>query len=121
MIKELTHILNTSSLCIDLIFTSPPYLVIESGVHPSPHPNYHHQIVYAKFNLEIIHPPPYLREFFHFKDANIELIRRAINGFNWTRAFPNTSVNEKVKNFNKTILNDLSNFIPHEILTIKMQ
>ena len=47
----------------------------------------------------------------------IELIRRAINGFNWTRAFSNTSVNEKVNIFNNTILNILSNFIPHEILT----
>ena len=117
MIKEPTHILNTSSLCIDLIFTSLPNLIIDSGVHSSLHPNYHHQIVYAKFNLEITYPPPYLREVWHYKDANIELIRRAINGFNWTRAFSNTSVNEKVNIFNNTILNILSNFIPHEILT----
>ena len=117
MIKELTHILNTSSLCIDLIFMSLFTLIIDSGVHSSLHPNCHHQIVYAKFNLEIIYPLPYLREVWHYKDANIELIRRAINGFNWTRAFSNTSVNEKVNIFNNTILNILSNFIPHEILT----
>ena len=117
VIKEPTHILNTSSSCIDLIFTSLPNIIIDSGVHSSLHPNCHHQIVYAKFNLEIIYPPPYLREVWHYKDANIELIRRAINGFNWTRAFSNTSVNEKVNIFNNTILNILSNFIPHEILT----
>ena len=45
------------------------------------------------------------------------LIRRAINGFNCTRAFTNTSVNEKVNIFNNTILDILSNFILHEILT----
>ena len=56
VIKEPTHILNTSSSCIDLIFTSLPNLIIDSGVHSSLHPNCHHQIVYAKFNLEIIYP-----------------------------------------------------------------
>ena len=56
-------------------------------------------------------------EVWHYKDANIELIRSAINSFNWTRAFSNTSVNEKVNIFNNTIFNILSNFIPHEILT----
>ena len=60
-IKEPTHILNTSS-CIDLIFTSIPNLIINSGVHSSLHPNCHYQIVYAKFSLEIIYPPPYLRD-----------------------------------------------------------
>ena len=32
IINELTHILNNSSSCIDLIFTSQPNLVAESGV-----------------------------------------------------------------------------------------
>ena len=58
-----------------------------------------------------------MQEVWHYKDDNIELIRRAINAFKWTRAFPNTSVNEKVNISNNTILNILSNFIPHEILT----
>ena len=57
-----------------------------------------------------------MREVWRHKDANIELIRRAINGFNWTRVLSNTSVNEKVNIFNNTILNILSNFVPHEIL-----
>ena len=38
--------------------------------------------------------------------------------FDWDRAFVNTNVNEKVLILNKTILNILSNFIPHETLTI---
>ena len=50
----------------------------------------------------------------HYKDANTELIRRAINEFNWQRVFLNTNVNEKVDN--STILNILSNFIPHEFV-----
>ena len=54
VINEPTHILETSSSCIDLIFTSQPNLITESRVHPSLHPNSHHQIICAKFNLEII-------------------------------------------------------------------
>ena len=57
-----------------------------------------------------------MREVWHYKDANTELIRRAINEFNWQRAFLNTNVNEKVDIFNSTILNILSNLIPHEVL-----
>ena len=103
----------SSSLCIDLIFTSLPNLVIDSGVHSSLYLNRHHQLVYAKFNLKATYRHPYLQDVWHYKDANIELIRRAIDKFNWTRAFSNTSVSEKVNN---TILNIPSNFIPHEIL-----
>ena len=91
-------------------------MIIESGVHPSLHSNCYHQIIFAKFNLEIVYLPPYVREVWHYKDANTELIRRAINEFNWQRAFLNTNVNEKVDIFNSTILNILSNLIPHEFL-----
>ena len=71
----------------------------------------------CQFNLEITYAPSYLREVWHYKDANIALIRRTINGFNWTIVFSNASVNEKVNIFNNFILNILSNFIPHDILT----
>ena len=91
-------------------------MIIESGVHPSLHPNCHHQIVYAKFNLLIHFPPPYSREVWHYKDANTDLIKRAIEKFDWQRAILNTSVNKKVVIFNNTVLNILSNFIPHETI-----
>ena len=61
-IKEPIHILNISSSCIDLIFNSQPNLLIESGVHLSLHSNCHYQIVFTKFNLGIICPPPHKRE-----------------------------------------------------------
>ena len=38
--------------------------------------------------------------------------------FDWDRAFVNTNVNEKVFILSKTILNILSNFIPHETVTV---
>ena len=116
VIKEPTHILDTSPLCNDLIITSQPNLIIESGVYLSLHSYCYHQIIFAKFNLEIVYPPPYVREVWHYKDANIELIRREINEFNWQKAILNTNVNEKVDIFNSTFLNILSNFIPHEFV-----
>ena len=116
IINEPTHILDSSSSCIDLIFTSHPNLVIESGVHPSLHQNCHHQIIYAKFNLQIFYPPPYCREIWHYQDANIDMIRRVISQFNWDKSFSNTNVNEKVYICSHTILNILSNFISHEYI-----
>ena len=43
-----THILPISFLFIGLIFTSPPNMVIESGVHFFLHSSCHHQIVFGK-------------------------------------------------------------------------
>ena len=121
IINEATHILEASSSGIDLIFTTQPNLVVESGVHPSLHANCHHQLVFAKFNLQIHYPPPYPREIWHYKQANIELIRRATSNFNWDRAFLNTNVNEKVAIFTSTVMNILSNAIPHETMVCEIK
>ena len=75
IIKEPTHISNTSSSSIDLIFTSQPNLITDSGVHSSLHSNFHHQIVFSKFNLHILYPPPYLREIWHYREANTSAIK----------------------------------------------
>ena len=76
-----THLLENSSSCIDLIFTSPPDLVMNTGVHTSLHVNCHHQIIYAKFNLKIQYPSPYEREVWHFQEADINLIRKVMDQF----------------------------------------
>ena len=81
--NEPTHILDSSSSCIHLIFTSRTNVVIESGVRPSLHQNCHHQIIYAKFNLHIFYPPPYRQDVWHYEDANIDIIIQAISRFNW--------------------------------------
>ena len=116
LINEPTHLLQNSSSCIDLIFTSQPNIVVESDVWPSLQPNCHHQIIFTKFNLKIYYPPPYLREVWHYKEANSDLIKRAISNLNWGKAFSNTNINQKVSLFNKTILNILSNYILHETI-----
>ena len=47
VINKLTHLLQNSSSCIDLIFTSQANLVMDAGIRPSLHANCHHQIVYS--------------------------------------------------------------------------
>ena len=74
MINEPTHILESSSSCIDLIFISQPNLITESGVHPSLHLNSHHQIIFVKFNLEIHYPPPYFRDIWHYEKMQILIL-----------------------------------------------
>ena len=75
------HILETCSSCIDLIFTSQSNLITEPGVHPYPNSNSHHQIIFAKFNQEIIFSSPFFFEVWHHQDANTDFIRRAIDMF----------------------------------------
>ena len=117
MINEPTYLTSNSSSCIDLMFTSQPNLVMESGVHSSLHPNCHHQIVFAKINLKIYYPPPYERQIWHYEKANADLIRRSIDQFPWDIRFAHIDVNQKVYLFNQTIKNILYNFIPHETVT----
>ena len=114
IIKEPTHILENSSSCIDLIFTTQPNMVLESGVHHSLHQNCHHQIIFAKFNLKVYYPPPYERTIFHYSQANVDHIQQAINLFDWENVFLNTDVNAQVFIFSNTVLNILNNYIPYE-------
>ena len=74
-------------------------------------------IVFARFNLKVVFPPPYEREVWHFRKANIGHIRKAINGFQWEKSFQNMNVNDMVHLFNRTIKNILRNPIPHETIT----
>ena len=51
IIQESTHLLDCSSSCIDLIFTSQNNLITNSGVHSSLHSNCHHQIIVHLMNV----------------------------------------------------------------------
>ena len=117
VINEPTHILDNSKSCIDLIFTSQPNMIVDSGVHSSLHSNCHHQIVHAKFDLKVFYPPPYERTVWHFSRANSDHIKKTINLFDWESSLNNLDVNEQVSVFNETITNIMSNFVPNELIT----
>ena len=98
------HILTNSS-CIVLIFKNQHNLVIESGVHPSLHPNCFHEIAFAKLNLKIDYPSLYECLIWDYKKANEQLINRAIDIFYWEKSFEG-NVHDQVNLFDK-ILNIL--------------
>ena len=50
IINESAHVLDKFLFCMDIIFTSQPNLLDSSGVHPSLHLNYHHQITNKKYD-----------------------------------------------------------------------
>ena len=113
-----THILANSTSCIDLIFTNHPDLIINSGIHPSLHPNCHHQIVYAEIDFKIHFPPPYTRQIWHYKKADFKGLRRCIDSFNCEHIFSNVNIDKQVEIFNSTFLNIVSNYYPNEVITI---
>ena len=118
LISEPTHILPNPSSCIDLFFCSHPNMVSNSGVHPSLHPNCHHQVTFVKLDFNVFIPPPYERLIWHYDRGNIDMIKRAINLFDWDTAFEEKNVNSKVEFFNSTVINIFKNYIPNERITI---
>ena len=118
LINEPTHIQRNSSSCIDLIFTDRLNLAVNSGVHASLHPNCHHQVVHASFNLNNSYPPPYQRLIWDYKKADSVKVRKALDLINWERLFDNTNINEQVSILNETILNVFSNYVPNKYITI---
>ena len=74
--KEPTHICD--SLLVICLITTQPNLVIESGVHSYPRPNFHYDISFAKFNPKI-HPSPSELEDWYYQKANVDQISQAIS------------------------------------------
>ena len=92
LIQEPTHILNSSSSCRYLIFTSEPNLVLENGVHSLLHSSCHHKIFFAKYNLAILYLPPYKRTVWYYEKADNEPKASAANQFDWLRALDNVNL-----------------------------
>ena len=90
---------------------------MESGVQPSLHPNCHHQLVFAKFNLSTYYPPPYERTEWYYNRANADLIRRAFNLFDWDKALCFNNVDKQVAIFSDTLMNIMQNVVTNETIT----
>ena len=92
LIFQTTHLLSTSSTCIDIIFTDQPKLVVNAGAHPLLHKNCHHQITFCKLNLKTEHPPPYEHIVWDCKKADSKSIRKAFKQVNGELLFHNKYV-----------------------------
>ena len=116
LIAELTHILPSSSSCIDLIFTNQPNKVGSSGVFTSIYQSCHHQIVFTKVN-----PPPYTWRVLNHSNADHEAINNAIDNLDWEignldweKAFSNVNVHTQVKFFNESRSYIFMNIVPNK-------
>ena len=79
----------------------PPKPCYEVSCHSSLHPNCHHQLVFAKFDLKMFYPPPYKREIWHYNNVCTDIICRSAHEFSWENSFSNTDANQKVCLFNE--------------------
>ena len=84
---------------------------MELGVHSSLHQNCHHQVIYAKINLNV-----FSCTLWTWNIQIIYQIQRAIEQFSWEKSFRNLNVNEIASLFNRTIKNVLLNHIPQETI-----
>ena len=92
---------------MDLIFRLQSNLILNTNVRSSFHPNHHHQIIHAKFNLKIFDLSPDTIK-------KNDLIPPSIFQFNWERALPNKGVNKQIPILHETIWNIMKNIIPYE-------
>ena len=78
LINKPTHVTKESSSCIDLIFTTSPNLIRETGVELSIFENCHHNLIYGIIDFKVPLVPPYLREVWDYKNANVNHIQSAV-------------------------------------------
>ena len=95
---------------IDLTFTDQPSFIVDSGIHPTLHENFH------DLN-KIEYPPPYDRLVWDFKRADVNDITTATNQVDWKFIIPYKNVHQKVNIFKKTIINIFSNFNRNKLVT----
>ena len=90
---------------------------MKSRVHSFIHPNCHHQIANAKFNLKIHYPPPYEREDGITTKQMLTTLEKQLIYF-----FGKSITKSRHKRydflFNRTVKNIITSYIPHEIVTI---
>ena len=104
IIDKPTHVVNNSMSCIDLIFCTNKNIISNHGVNVTIFRKCHHNIIYGKISIRYL-SPGYICEAWDYSKSNIENINKAISNFNWTKAFKNLSVDEKVKLLNEILLN----------------
>ena len=91
LINKTTYCVNGNSSCIDLIFTSNANLVTDFGVGPTRYEKCRHDLIFGKINFNIHVPPPFYRDIWVYKIANVEMIQTSIIDFNWKRTFSSNS------------------------------
>ena len=116
LINKPTHATKESSSCIDLIFATSPNLIREIGVELSIFENCHYNLIYGIIDFKVPLPPPYLREVWDYKSANVNHIQSAVSSIDWEFLFHGANVNKNVDILNGCPKNIFHNFIQNRII-----
>ena len=116
LINKPTHVTKESSSCIDLIFATSPNLIRETEVELSIFEKCHHNLIYSIIDFKAPFPPPYLREVWDYKNANVNHIQSAASSIDCEFLFHGANVNQKVDILNECLKNIFHNFIPNRII-----
>ena len=82
LISEPTHFeAHRNPLCIDLLVTDQPNIILDSGTRASLDSYCHHQIIYCKVNFKILPPLPFERKIWHYNRADLAAIKRSMTNF----------------------------------------
>ena len=74
--------------------------------------------VFTKLNLKIEYRPLYKCLIWNYKKADVDMINRAIELFDWNKLFESKNVHHQVCLFNKNVLNVFPNFVPAKLLLV---
>ena len=107
-----THVTKESSSYIDLIFATSPNLIRETGVELSISKKYHHSLICGIINFRVPLPPPYLKEVWDYKNANVTDIQSAVSIIDREFLFRGANINKKVDILNECLKDIFHNFIP---------
>ena len=81
------HLVPINWLINQLIISVNCHHTKNCGAEQSPYEKCHHNIICRTLNFSIPFIPPYFRETWDYKKANIWYIQKLINNFDWTKAF----------------------------------
>ena len=112
LISQPNLILQQCSSCVDLIFTTQPNIVMDSGGDSSQHSKCHQQIIYSKLNIKIEYHSPNIRQIWIYDRVETNLINRTIENYNWPILFLGKNKHKNFEIFNKKFLNIFNNNIP---------
>ena len=71
-----------------------------------------YNFLFGKINTRISLPPNQVCEVWDYRKSNVKSIQKAIQNFDWVKAFEHLSVDGRVDVLNETIMNIFRNYIP---------
>ena len=95
IINQPTYITKKSCSCIDLVFTTSPNLISNTGVDLSLFDKCHHSLIYVIIGFKVTFPPPRLWEACNYKNGNICYIQNAVSNTDWDFLFRGTDVKKR--------------------------